>query len=64
MVQELIQNEADVNYAGQNGTYPLHDCVLGGVLEIAHLLFYHGAYINVVENVYGQSPLMWACQQH
>ncbi len=44
------------------GMYPLHVVTLSDNLEIAYLLFHHGAYINVYDAFYQQTPLMWACQ--
>jgi ankyrin repeat protein len=61
MVRDLIDNEADVNMPGYNGTFPLHDCVYGGSAEIAQLLLAHGAYVNVYEPYLYQTPLMYAC---
>ena len=61
MVRDLIDNEADVNQPGYNGTFPLHDVVYSGSAEISQLLLSHGAYINVYEPYNYQTPLMWAC---
>lgn len=61
MVKDLIECEADVNMAGYNGTFPLHDCVYSGSKEIAEMLLAQGAYINVFEPYSYQTPLMYAC---
>lgn len=61
MVRDLIANEADVNMPGYNGTFPLHDVVYSGSVEIAKLLLSHGAYVNVYEPYNYQTPLMFAC---
>ncbi len=62
LVLDLIENHADVTAPGYCGTYPLHDCIASANVEIAHALFNNGAYVNVVEPYYNQTPLMWACQ--
>lgn len=65
-MKELIENEADVNMPGFNGTFPLHDCVHGattskdGSIEIAQMLLSQGAYVNVYDPYNYQTPLMWA----
>ena len=62
IVRDLLDRGADVNAPGKNGTFPLHDVIESGSMDIVNMLFSHGAYINAFEPYYYQTPLMWACQ--
>lgn len=58
----LVRFGADVNQPGYVGTFPLHDCISTGQIEFPNLLISHGAYVNVKEPHYQQTPLMWAAR--
>ena len=62
VLNKLVLYGADVNQPGYCGTFPLHDCIATGQIDFPNLLISHGAYVNVKEPNYQQTPLMWACR--
>lgn len=62
MVRALLDNEANAHQVGANGTYPVHDSITGGNIEVLNLLLQHSIDVNVIDLTYQQTPLMWACQ--
>jgi ankyrin repeat protein len=62
MVRALLDNDANASQVGAQGSYPVHDCVLGGNVEVLNLLLQHNIDVNALDGTYFQTPVMWACQ--
>jgi uncharacterized protein len=60
IVRSLLQQGADVNAPGVDGSTPLHRAVLADRLEVANLLVKAGARVAATDR-YGVTPLTLAC---
>ena len=61
VIQELLQNDANVNAATNDGTTPLDIAAQNGHLPIVQELLNNGAHVNAARN-YGTTPLLIAAQ--
>ena len=62
MVILLIESNADVNQASENGWTPLHQACLGQHLDVAFFLMQNGANPNI-QDIHGETPLHTATKK-
>jgi ankyrin repeat protein len=64
IVQKLIDKGADIHIQDNIGMNALITAVRAKNTEVVSLLLDNKAIVNMKENVFGRTPLMWACEDN